>query len=219
MSVLAKVHPYRYLASPRLALEELPVSASGRPDLGPDTVQYTVENGSSSAKAAVLYRGLAGQVEPYFFGNAFGPGVYYGLVNGVRVANYYASIALEAPLPANPLGVYYMAQLYTGSSRLLTCFIFVVPGRGSLKIYEGGISDVSKLQDLHAYVVGLSGKGEYCVHYSDQAVTQYKLQTGYSVVPPENPYTVETVLMSPSANNVPVNQVYKNQYATEGGCP
>ncbi|MDG7032835.1 MAG: hypothetical protein JRM97_09430 [Nitrososphaerota archaeon] len=196
---------------------ELPVTVANAPAQGSGVVSYTFTNPGPTPAACVLYRGVSGLAPAYYFGNAFGPGVYAGLINGQHAATYYSSQSLEAPTPSSPDGVYSMAQLHTAGTESLTCFVFIVPARGTLLAYEGGIPDASLVNDLHAYVVDLGSPQEFCITYSPEAVAQYELQTGYSVSPPPNPYTTTTVLMS-AKEEVPANQVFPGQYGTPGRC-
>ncbi|MEM0117715.1 MAG: hypothetical protein QXV32_04655 [Conexivisphaerales archaeon] len=200
---------------------ELKLSVRARPDLGSDIVEWIMTNDTSIDQSCVLYRGVRGLAPPYYFGNAF-YAVYYGTIqsNGTseQAARYLHTTEPAAPLPSDPQGLYYLAELNTGSSMLLNCFVFAVPAKSSLSAYEGGIADATKAYDLHAFTVSLADPGIYCVHYNQDAVSQYERQTGFRVIPPPNPYQVETVQMFPKQNPVPRNEVFSGQYGSPGPC-
>ncbi|MEM3185504.1 MAG: hypothetical protein QXQ39_02330 [Conexivisphaerales archaeon] len=202
--------------------QELPVAARNRPDLGSNIVEWSFTNPSSVPQACVLYRGVQGLAPPYYFGNAF-YAAYYGKITAdgqsQQAAVYYDKLNLIAPIPPNPQGVYYLAELNTGNrNRLLNCFIFIVPAKSKIAVYEGGIPDASLAIDVHGYIVQLSNKEIYCNYYNEQAVLQYERQTGYQVQAPGNPYQVDTVLMTALLGNIPVNEIFSNQYGTAGRC-
>lgn len=195
---------------------EIPVSCAMAPQYGQDVVQYTFDNSACTEPVAcVLYRGVTGLAPAYFFGNAFGQGVYVPM----GIASYYNSLTLDAPTPANENANYALASLNTGGSQLLTCFIFIVPAGGKIQALEGGIPSCSMLVDVHAYVVTLSAQGAYCETYSQAAVLQYESQTGIPVPPQTDPYQVDTVLMTTIEPNTPTNEIIPGQYATSGPCP
>ena len=194
------------------SIQELKVSCSNAPQAGQNVVEYTIANSSNKHQACVLYRGVKGEAPPYYFGNAF-YAAYYGGINKTQVANYYDSLDIAAPNPANENAIYSLGLLETGTKEYLTCFVFLVPKSGTLKVLEGGIPDCSLLIDAHAYVVELKEKGTFKQFYSLAAIQQYTTQTGYSVAPPKDPYFVKSVSLSAVELNIPTNEIFPDQYA------
>lgn len=204
----------RYFGLHKASDYQLPVSCQMAPQYGSDVVQYTISNSTSQPLACVLYRGVTGLAPPYYFGNAFGQGVYYSM----GIAQYYDTTALSGPIPVNENAMYFLASLYVGNSQYLTCFVFVVPAGGSVQVLEGGIPDCSLLIDAHAYIVSLMNVNTFCETYSEAAVLQYESQTGISVPSSPNPYAVSTVSMLAVESNIPSNEIFPGQGATAGPC-
>jgi hypothetical protein len=193
---------------------ELPVSCRNASEAGSNVVEYTIQNGSDKAQACVLYRGVKGEARPYYFGNAF-YAAYYGGINGKRLANYYESVELVAPNPANENVPYSLGMLSTGTKEYLTCFFFIVPpNSGTVKLLEGGISDSSLLMDLHAYIVKLVEVAKFRQSFSQAAIARYVTQSGYTVsAPKQDPYQVVSVSLDALEQNIPTNEIFPKQYA------
>ncbi|MDH2900052.1 MAG: hypothetical protein PXY39_03700 [archaeon] len=193
---------------------ELPVTCRNATEAGSNVVEYTIQNVSDKAQAFVLYRGVKGEAPPYYFGNAF-YAAYYGGINGKQIANYYDSIEVIAPNPANESAPYSLGMLSTGTKEYLTCFVFMVPpNSGAIKLLEGGISDCSLLIDVHAYIVMLVEVAKLRQFFSQAAIQQYVTQTGYTVMAPkQDPYVVMSVSLEALEQNIPSNEIFQKQYA------
>jgi hypothetical protein len=194
--------------------QELSVSSRNASEAGSGVVEYTIKNTTAKAQACVLYRGISGEARPYYFGNTF-YAAYYGGINGKSVANYYESVEMAAPNPANENAPFSLAMLSTGTKEYLTCFVFMVPpNSGSVKLLEGGISDPSLLMDVHAYIVKLLEVAKFRQYYSQSAIQQYILQSGYTVsAPKQDPYVVISVSLEALEQNIPTNEIFPKQYA------
>ena len=195
------------------SLEELRVATENAPEAGEDTVEYTIQNGSSKPHACGLYRGVRGKALPYYFGNAFFA-AFYGGINGRRIADYHDSLDIVAHNQVNENGMNSLGVLATGTKEYLTCFVYLLPPRSSTKVLEGGIRDASLLLDMHTYAVKLLEVGRFKQFFSEIAVRQYIAQTGYVFTAPLNdPYVVKTVVLETLEQNIPTNEIFPNQYA------
>ena len=193
---------------------ELPVSCRNATEAGSNVVEYTIQNVSDKAQACVLYRGVKGEAPPYYFGNSF-YAAYYGGINGKQIANYYGSLEIVAPNPANESAPYSLGMLSTGTTEYLTCFVFMVPpNSGAVKLLEGGISDCSLLIDVHAYIVRLVDVEKFRQFFSQAAIQQYITRSGYTVnAPKQDPYVVMSVSLDALEQDIPSNEIFQKQYA------